>query len=427
MKIANLLDRELHLTEKKKIWFLIPGCIVVLAAIMMIIFNFTLGSPLNLGMDFAGGYTMNVKLGTKLTDETKSDYVNLVTEIVEGLRNDRGESYGLKVSAIQEQGSGDQSSLYIKYKAVADEDVMEDEINPAIETALQEGIFKNIPAFEVEGGKITAVYSAAIIETTFNEVKDSVTQTLTEAGIALTGEGITIGEDNRTITVHTAASAITDTQMASVKEAFSLDDKYSGLVSKGDLVSATVSSELLTTAIAAIVLAIVLMLAYIAIRFELSSGLAAIVALFHDILIMFCFMAIFHVEINSTFIAALITILGYSINNTIIIFDRVRETLRSTLSKNMKGAQIANEAVRDTLMRSINTTLTTLITIGMVAIIGVADIRIFALPIIAGLLAGTFSSIFIAPSVWAMIRDRKRRAPKAKDKLQSDKKAAVAE
>lgn len=142
---------------------------------------------------------------------------------------------------------------------------------------------------------------------------------------------------------------------------------------------------------------------------------------------MFSFMAIFHIEISSTFIAALITILGYSINNTIIVFDRIRENSKSLYYKNSTATFIANQSIRETLMRSINTSITTLITIAMVAIIGVPSIRVFALPIIAGLLAGTFSSIFISPSIWAMWKDRKRKLPKSdKEKKTEGKKAAVA-
>ena len=138
-------------------------------------------------------------------------------------------------------------------------------------------------------------------------------------------------------------------------------------------------------------------------------------------------MAIFHIEISSTFIAALITILGYSINNTIIVFDRIRENSKSLYYKNSTATFIANQSIRETLMRSINTSITTLITIAMVAIIGVPSIRVFALPIIAGLLAGTFSSIFISPSIWAMWKDRKRKLPKSdKEKKTEGKKAAVA-
>ena len=137
-------------------------------------------------------------------------------------------------------------------------------------------------------------------------------------------------------------------------------------------------------------------------------------------------MAIFHIEIGSSFIAALITILGYSINNTIIVFDRIRENQKSLYHKNSTATFIANESIRETLMRSINTSITTLLTIAMVAIIGVPSIRVFALPIIAGLLAGTYSSIFISPSVWAMWKDRKRKSPKSEKESKGEKKAVVA-
>lgn len=425
MKLSNLLDKDLHITEKKKIWFLIPCGIIVLAAIMMLIFTFTLGSPLNLGMDFAGGYTMKVQLGTMLNDSNKADYENRITRIVESLTDEENRNYNLKVSAIQEQDSGDKASLYVKYKAVATEEEMTETVNPALREALQESIFRNIPTVSVSGGTITAKYNEPLVKALQDIVREAVSAQLAADNIHL--DTFDYNADEKTITIATNAteSVLTEKQDA-LRESLTYGNTYAGMVTEGDLVGATVSGELLTTAICAIILAIVLMLAYIAIRFELSSGLAAIVALFHDIVIMFCFMAIFHIEIGSTFIAALITILGYSINNTIIVFDRVREMTKLDKDRKLTGTQIANGAVSNTLLRSINTTLTTLITIGMVAIIGVSDIRIFALPIIAGLLAGTFSSICIAPSIWQMIRDRKRK-PKQEKKPHTESKAAVAE
>lgn len=425
MKLSNLLDKDLHITEKKKIWFLIPCGIIVLAAIMMLIFTFTLGSPLNLGMDFAGGYTMKVQLGTMLNDSNKADYENRITRIVESLTDEENRNYNLKVSAIQEQDSGDKASLYVKYKAVATEEKMTETVNPALREALQESIFRNIPTVSVSGGTITAKYNEPLVKALQDIVREAVSAQLAADNIHL--DTFDCNADEKTIIIATNAteSVLTEKQDA-LRESLTYGNTYAGMVTEGDLVGATVSGELLTTAICAIILAIVLMLAYIAIRFELSSGLAAIVALFHDIVIMFCFMAIFHIEIGSTFIAALITILGYSINNTIIVFDRVREMTKLDKDRKLTGTQIANGAVSNTLLRSINTTLTTLITIGMVAIIGVSDIRIFALPIIAGLLAGTFSSICIAPSIWQMIRDRKRK-PKQEKKPHTESKAAVAE
>lgn len=420
MKISNLLEKDLHIVEKKKIWFMIPAGIVVLAAIMMIIFTFTLGSPLNVGMDFTGGYTMNVKLGTNLTDANEDDYKALIKETAESLADANGNEYGIKISVsnIRRQGSGAESSLYVPYKAVAAEEIMAD-INSELQTALNDSIFKRIPTLTEENGTLVATYPEALGAFYANR-KQAVTDAAAGVGLTLGADSFSLSEDGKVMTIRTGA--LTEEQKAVFPAALEIDDYYSGSIVAGDQVSASVSSELLTTAICAVIGAIALMLLYIFIRFELASALAAVIALFHDILIMICFMAIFHIEINSTFIAALITILGYSINNTIIIFDRVREAIKNGMAKNSTFGRVANFAVRDTMLRSLNTSLTTLITIGMVAIIGVPDIRIFALPIIAGLLAGTFSSICIAPSVWSLMKDRKPRTPKETAK----KKAAVA-
>ena len=411
MKISNLLERDLPIVEKKKIWFTIPAVIVVIAVVLMIVFHFTLGSALNIGMDFSGGYTMNVRLGTNLTDSNSDDYVALIEEVTENLADDNGESYGLRVSDVQMQGSGDQASVYVKYKAVGSEEEMEI-INERLQEALTENLLKRIPMVSEEGGVLTASYTESV-STFFNNRKAAVIAAAADAGLTLDPGDVALSEDGKSIAV-SGLSGATDEQRSAITDALAINDVYLGSVTAGDQVGASVSSELLTTAICSIIGALALMLLYIFIRFELSSAFAAIVALFHDVLIMFCFMAIFHIEINSTFIAAIITILGYSINNTIIIFDRVREAIKNGMAKNSTYGSVANFAVRDTLLRSINTSLTTLITIAMVAIIGVPDIRIFALPIIVGLLAGTFSSICIAPSIWSLIKDRKKRAPKAK-------------
>lgn len=101
MKISNLLEKDFKIVEKKKIWFIIPACIVAVAIAVMVIFGVTTGEPLNLGMDFTGGYTINVSLSTKLTDSTYQTYTEQVTDIIEALKDENGNSYGLKVANIQ--------------------------------------------------------------------------------------------------------------------------------------------------------------------------------------------------------------------------------------------------------------------------------------------------------------------------------------
>ena len=193
--------------------------------------------------------------------------------------------------------------------------------------------------------------------------------------------------------------------------------KYPDTVSVGDVnyVGPVAGATLVKNAIISVLLASVLMLIYIAFRFDLNSGLSAVFGLIHDVLIMLSFMVIFRsfIQMNSSFIAAALTIVGYSINNTIVIFDRIREN-----AKKMPTApkeEVTNISIRESLGRTICTTVTTLITIVALCILGVASIREFALPIIVGILSGVYSANMINGYVWAFLEEkRKNRKAKAK-------------
>ncbi len=209
-------------------------------------------------------------------------------------------------------------------------------------------------------------------------------------------------------------------------EAFGYDGNVNTIkaIASSGTVTASASSELIMNAFIAMIVALALILIYVAIRFEFTSGLATILALFHDLLITASCVLIFRITINASFIAALVTILGYSINNTIVIFDRIRENDRSGKYEKMPNSVIANSSVKETMTRSVFTTLTTFVTIGLVAIIGVADIRDFAIPIVVGILAGFYSSVFITPGLWAIAyKPGKRR--KKKEKSSKDNQKAV--
>lgn len=161
------------------------------------------------------------------------------------------------------------------------------------------------------------------------------------------------------------------------------------------------SSSLLFNSILAIIIALVLILVYIAIRFKLSYAISAIIALFHDVLMMLSFIVIFRIEVSSVTIAAVLTIIGYSLNNTIVIFDRVRENIKNNLEEKKKDridiVSIVNGSVKDSLSRTIITTLTTLLAIIPLAIFSSGEIKLFAINLIWGLLIGAYSSMFIAP------------------------------
>ncbi|MDR2267260.1 MAG: protein translocase subunit SecF [Christensenellaceae bacterium] len=177
------------------------------------------------------------------------------------------------------------------------------------------------------------------------------------------------------------------------------------VIVSAESINATASSELLDKAFLSVGLALLLILIYIIIRFDLFSGIAAILALVHDILIVFAGVIIFRISINSSFIAAIITVVAYSINNTIIIFDRVREYVKPNKNKKFRidVRGVVNDSVKDTFKRSILTTVTTLITISALAAVGIQSLIEFALPIIFGLIAGAYSSICIAPTIWGLM------------------------
>jgi len=166
-----------------------------------------------------------------------------------------------------------------------------------------------------------------------------------------------------------------------------------------DNVDPVMGNDLRNTAIFATLVAVILMLVYISIRFDFKSGMAAVVALIHDVLVMMSAYVIFRIPVNMNFIAAVLTILGYSINATIVVFDRVREN-RKMLRKNSFD-DVVNVSIWQTLTRSANTTVTTLFTILMVAILGVPSIRNFAIPICVGCVAGLFSSVCLSGPIWA--------------------------
>jgi SecD/SecF fusion protein len=177
-------------------------------------------------------------------------------------------------------------------------------------------------------------------------------------------------------------------------------------------ISASARSDLLLQALGAVAVALLATLLYIAFRFKLRYGLAAVLALIHDVILLVSLTVIFRIPVNASFIAALVTIIGYAINDVIVIFDRVRENISLLENKSKYDPfKVANVSIGETATRTLYTTVTTLITIVMLAILGGSTMSEFALPIIIGLLVGFYSSLFVAPSIWALfIRDEMKRA-----------------
>lgn len=174
-------------------------------------------------------------------------------------------------------------------------------------------------------------------------------------------------------------------------------------MSSTDTVGAVIGKELYTNAIRAVVIASILILIYVAFRFEFKFGVAAVIALIQDVLITLGFFALIGTEINSTFIAAMLTIVGYAINDTIVIFDRIRENMRYRKKESL--AEIANKSINDTIARSINTTISTLLAVVVLLLIGGETIKTFSLAVLIGITIGSLTSIFISTSIWVSLQE----------------------
>ena len=234
--------------------------------------------------------------------------------------------------------------------------------------------------------------------------------------MGITSSTVTVqGSNNNEANIRIKEISKDDIQKVQADFEAGIKETYPEAVSIGDVnyVGPVAGATLVKNAIISVLLAAALMLIYIAIRFDLNSGIAAVFGLLHDVLIMLSFMVIFRsvIQMNSSFIAAALTIVGYSINNTIVIFDRIRENAK----KMPTGAreEVTNISIKESLGRTICTTVTTLITIVALCILGVASIREFALPIIVGILSGVYSANMINGYVWAFLEE-KRRSRKAK-------------
>ncbi len=191
-----------------------------------------------------------------------------------------------------------------------------------------------------------------------------------------------------------------------------LTDAYGadGYTMSTDAVGPKVGSELQRKALVAILISFALTLVYLAFRFEWRFGVAAIIATFHDITITFGFISLLDIEITLATVAAILTILGYSLNDTIVVFDRIRENLKKRRKDSYQD--IINASINETLPRTVLTSGTTLATLMALFILGGAVVRPFAMVLILGVMIGTYSSIFVASPALLEIEQRSRRKEK---------------
>ncbi len=416
-KFTDYLKNDFKIVENRKWWFLVPIVIVIISLIFMVVHinvEQDKNAAFNLGMDFTGGYKMTVKLGDQIQSDNYDELVGKIKNAFKDVELEDDTVINVKKLKITTESEGADKKFVVSYQKpnTLSEDVM-DEVNDIIAERLESTMFNIVPDVSISGQEITASYENEFISDKATEI---IKEKLNSAGYPVVGD-VTIlsasGESDKTedgvITFKVVIDGSKTLNNDDVVKVLTIADLYSGRVINSGKVSGSVSDTLLLSAVGAILFAVVLMFIYIVIRFikiGVSAAVATILALIHDVIIMFCFMAVFRIELGSSFIAGLVTILGYSINNTIVIFDRIRENNVLHMGK-LKPADVANKSVKETFWRSLNTTFTTLATIVCLAILCVTDVQIFALPIIAGLLAGAYSSMVIAPSIWASMQQAK--------------------
>jgi len=251
-----------------------------------------------------------------------------------------------------------------------------------------------------------------------SNVDVTLTKTLTEEQVKPVVDSLNIGKDpsiniggdgRMSIRFETV---LTDTQENQLKQAFNkqLD---SGASFEVNTVDPTIAKELERNALWAVLLASLGIIIYVTIRFEWRFAVASVVALLHDAFLVISIFSIFRLEVDLTFITAVLTIIGYSLNDTIVIFDRIRENLRFSKQKKRGDiSDIVNKSISQTMTRSLNTVLTVFIACLLLFILGSESIRMFSLAMMIGLAFGAYSSIFIASPLWLVLKNRQK--PKAK-------------
>ena len=211
------------------------------------------------------------------------------------------------------------------------------------------------------------------------------------------------GTTQITIKTRTLSKEERDDLNNKLAESFDVDESTITFQS----ISSTVSGEMRADAFKAVIISTICMLIYIWFRFkDIRFGASAIIALIHDVLVVLTVYALMRISVGNTFIACMLTIIGYSVNDTIVIFDRIRENLAAKHGKQTREdlMEVANRSLTQTLSRSINTSITTFIMVFMLFLLGVASIREFALPLMAGLICGAYSSICIATELWYVMK-----------------------
>jgi len=370
-------ETKIDFIALRKIAFIVSG--IMLAATLFLIFS---GGRLKLGLDFTGGVEILLKFS-----EPPS---------IARIRGTLAE-IGLSKAVIQQYGRKEENLILIKHKV---EEVSEDIASKIIAYRKEQGKFtnleelRNIPEIEIVGyedlANLLTLDPSQEEKTDINQVEES-----SLASLIL----------DRIISIKASAKI-----EEAIKKEFE-GEKNSFSVEGTNLIGPGVSKELQKNAILAIIFALVGMLAYIAWRFELRFAVGAVVALVHDVFISIGALTLGGYEFTLPIIAALLTIIGYSLNDTIVVYDRIRENSKVYRKGRTSFKKILNLGINQSLSRTVITSLTTFLVVLVLFLWGGAVIHGFAFALLVGIVVGTYSSIFVATPViysWRRSRMRKR-------------------
>ncbi|MDE7298502.1 MAG: protein translocase subunit SecD [Lachnospiraceae bacterium] len=224
----------------------------------------------------------------------------------------------------------------------------------------------------------------------------------------------TLGVQGEVVQIQGAEAVIIKTEVLETEDKAKLEaalaEKY-GVTSQditSTSISGTVSGEMKSDAVIAVVVATLCMMVYIWVRFKnLGFAASSVLALLHDVIFTLMIYAVARISVGNAFIACMLTLVGYSINATIVVFDRIRENMKDKLKKDTME-EVVNASISQTVSRSINTSLTTFVMVLVLSIFGVSSIREFSIPLMAGIISGTYSSVCLAGTVWYFINKRKK-------------------
>ncbi len=367
--------------KNQKIFFTISIIVLIIGIVSFFIRGF------NFDIDFIGGTEVTYNIGKEIP---KSDEELIISDIKEIIGADKFSS--LRVS-------GNRDILTVRTL------VLDDQETPAdFSQTVTNAVFEVYPyaVRSADSDDSQLIFRLAASEDNDLPFSEEDVAKINEKLSEISDRKLEAYLDGENVIIPIESSGIIAKLRSEITDAVTARYEGASWVST-DTVSAEVSSGLKKSAIIATCVAVFLMLVYIAFRFQISSAFAAIVCLTHDIFVMVAAYSLLQLPVNSTIIAALLTILGYSINATIIIFDKIRENDKKMSGKNF--TEKVDEGIKGTLWRSVNTTVTTLFTVGMIYIMGVTSIKNFALPLIIGIIAGLYSSVCLSGPLWNLFKN----------------------